>query len=131
MRQLANATAHSLNTRGYTATVQPVLRTANIAAKSVEVTNATQRNIRISGNIIVTNPAQCNNRNIIILDDIITTGATMRQCITALNNAGAHVITALALASVEKPVSESHETDEQYENSLTSREIDLLHDEAM
>lgn len=119
MRQLANATARTLNTRGYTATVQPVLRTANIAAKSVEVTNATQRNIRISGNIIVTNPAQCNNRNIIILDDIITTGATMRQCITALNNAGAYVITALALASVEKPVSEPHETDEPYENSLT------------
>ena len=120
MRQLANTTARSLNARGYTATVLPVLRTANIAAKSVEVVNAAQRNTRISGNIIVTNSAQCNNRNIIILDDIITTGATMRQCIAALNIAGSHVITALALASVEKQASELYEADEQRENSLTS-----------
>ena len=38
------------------------------------------------------------NKAVILVDDIVTSGATMRRCVDALTSQGALVITVLALA---------------------------------
>ena len=61
---------------------------------------AAQRAARIGGNIIVGDPRLCRGGTVVPIDDIVTTGATMRQCVAALDAAGARVLTALSLARV-------------------------------
>ncbi|KAB8287489.1 hypothetical protein DSM100688_1576 [Bifidobacterium ramosum] len=102
MRAVAERTAAILRGHGIAVEVRPWCRTVNVAAKSVETMSSAQRNARIRGNIVVTDPAACHNRTAIVVDDIITTGATMRQCVGALTDQGARVVGALALASVQR-----------------------------
>lgn len=102
MRDLAVRTARVLARREFAASVMPVLRTARVSSKSVEAANAAQRSARISGNIVVSDIPRCRGRRVVIVDDIMTTGATMRQCVLALTDAGARVDTVVALASVDK-----------------------------
>lgn len=56
------------------------------------------------------------NKNIIIVDDVVTTGATLEACANALKSAGAKVIVALSLARAV-PTSNGFS---DYENNLTS-----------
>lgn len=102
MRDLTALMATALADLGYETDMLPVLRTGHVATKSVQTTNAAQRAARITGNVHVTDPARCAGRRMILVDDIITTGATMRQCAAALEQAGANVVTTLTLASVPK-----------------------------
>ncbi|WP_338069775.1 ComF family protein [Bifidobacterium santillanense] len=44
----------------------------------------------------------CAGRDVVIVDDIVTTGATMRACADALRDAGARVVCGLALAATPR-----------------------------
>jgi predicted amidophosphoribosyltransferase len=47
--------------------------------------------------------AVVDGRSIVLLDDVLTTGATLRSCRGALEGAGAHVVAALTIASTPPP----------------------------
>ncbi|MBW3080351.1 ComF family protein [Bifidobacterium saguinibicoloris] len=70
--------------------------------KSVETAGATDRAARVEGRIRVRPGAMVRGRDVIVVDDIITTGATMRACMTALERAGAHVSAGLVLAATPR-----------------------------
>lgn len=50
------------------------------------------------GQYYVKNPEKINGRNIILVDDVLTTGATLKECATILRKAGAKRIDALVFA---------------------------------
>lgn len=103
MRSLTVRVCRILSRQGYSVAVAPVLRTVHhVRSKSVEAGGIAQRNSRIVGNIMAVDGASCRGRSVIVLDDIVTTGATMRQCIGVLRQCGAQVVTTLSLASVER-----------------------------
>jgi predicted amidophosphoribosyltransferase len=43
-------------------------------------------------------PGEVENRHIVLVDDVFTTGATMNECAGVLKKAGASQVTALTLA---------------------------------
>jgi predicted amidophosphoribosyltransferase len=56
----------------------------------------------VKGIYAVTNPRLVENKNIIVVDDVITSGATMRECALELKKAGARNVMGIALARTEK-----------------------------
>lgn len=70
--------------------------------KSVETSGATDRAARVGGRVRVRQVAQVRGRMVVVIDDIVTTGATMRACMKALEQAGAHVVAGLALAATPR-----------------------------
>lgn len=100
MRNLVDRTARVLRDQGFDAVALPVLRASGVRSKSVQAGGAAQRAARIGGNIVVDDPRLCRGGTVVPIDDIVTTGATMRQCVAALDAAGARVLTALSLARV-------------------------------
>lgn len=71
-------------------TIQKHMDTANRAAniKGAFIANPTQL-------------ARIKNQNILLLDDVYTTGATTHECVTTLRRAGAKQIVILTIASVD------------------------------
>lgn len=59
----------------------------------------TQRRENIKGAFFVNAPATVQDRHILLVDDIVTTGRTLEECATALHQAGAESVRALALAN--------------------------------
>lgn len=57
-----------------------------------------ERMQNVRGNFFVRNPEKINGKNIILVDDVITSGATMLEAATTLKNSGAKKILALAAA---------------------------------
>lgn len=98
MLQLARQLARLLRGNGINAQAAPVLTMHAVAGKSVEMLGSSQRASRIGGHVTVRRSRDINGALAIVIDDIITTGSTMRQCVGALRAGGATVLTALALA---------------------------------
>ena len=102
IRPLANAVASRLREAGVSAVMMPVLRSTASAGRSVEQSTAADRGRRIGGHIVlderVAKAKDIRGRMVVLVDDIITTGATMRQCGQVLAGEGACVVTLLALA---------------------------------
>jgi ComF family protein len=48
------------------------------------------------------NPAKLKGRKVLLVDDIITTGATINHCASALKQAGAHEVFAISVAKTPK-----------------------------
>ncbi|MBT1174844.1 ComF family protein [Bifidobacterium sp. LC6] len=102
---LAQAVADTLCQQGIDATMAPMLRNMASAGRSVQQISAAQRASRIGGNIRLA-PQYAESRDydnhpaVILVDDIITTGSTMRQCAQVCRRAGYRVVGALALADV-------------------------------
>lgn len=72
--------------------------------------NKTQRKENVSGAFIV-NPkhtAAIQGKNIIITDDVITTGATILECAKAARSAGADIIWVASAAYAELKTSDNH-----------------------
>ncbi|MBW3091384.1 ComF family protein [Bifidobacterium sp. 82T10] len=100
MRALTSRMCHLLSARDVDAICLPVLRSARLSSKSVETTNAAQRAERIRNGIVVADAVACRRRELIVIDDIMTTGATLRQCVAELNGADGTVRAALTLGHV-------------------------------
>jgi len=58
-----------------------------------------ERAEQVSG-VFSADPRSTNNKNVILVDDVITTGATASACASALEAAGAHVVAVAAVARV-------------------------------
>ena len=76
---------------GCKVTVCDALENKGIKGKSVQTKGAAQRSQRLKGHVSVRSSVSLQNTMVILVDDIVTTGATMRKN-------GATVITVLALA---------------------------------
>ncbi|MEV4319241.1 hypothetical protein [Actinocrispum sp. NPDC049592] len=88
MLLIANHTGHP---------VLPALHLDRKAKDSVGL-DPTQRAANLAGRLIPTHPIPP-NRKVILLDDIITTGATTTACTTTLTNTGTTVTATLALTA--------------------------------
>ena len=67
-------------------------------AKDQRTLSSVQRHINLKGSIACTTPV--NQSNILLLDDVVTTGASMREATRVLCAAGVHSVTVGALARV-------------------------------
>ena len=80
---------------GCKVTVCDALENKGVKGKSVQTKGAAQRSQRLKGHVSV---RSLQNTMVILVDDIVTTGATMRSCVETMRKNGATVITVLALA---------------------------------
>ncbi|MCO6557959.1 MAG: ComF family protein [Bifidobacterium sp.] len=95
---LTRLMARRLNDHGFSALARPVLKLEGVQGKSVQAAGAQSRSRRIEGHVHVTEDLRGDDSLFIVVDDIVTTGATMGQCISALRAAGARDVIGLALA---------------------------------
>ncbi|MFT8572168.1 MAG: phosphoribosyltransferase family protein [Bifidobacterium aquikefiri] len=96
---LAQAVAETLQREGIDAHVQSALRLNFSTTKAIRTADAKGRMQRVHGNVAVKRAHGLNNRHVVLVDDIITTGSTIRACTKMLSAHQAHVVTALTLAS--------------------------------
>lgn len=61
--------------------------------------NKAERAINLRDSFHIKNPIEIKDKKILLIDDIITTGATMEECSRVLMNSGAREIIGLALTS--------------------------------
>ena len=90
----------ALQRQGLAARVEPALIMNSVRTKSVQAGGRRNRSRRLAGRIAVADPLRLADHPILVVDDIITTGSTIRQCARALETAGALPLAALALAAV-------------------------------
>jgi ComF family protein len=57
-----------------------------------------ERRKNVKGAFILRQPEKMENRHVVLVDDVFTTGATMNECASVLKKAGASQVTALTLA---------------------------------
>lgn len=77
------------------------LRRTRVTRPQVELSGS-ERMKNVRNAFEVNSPEVCNNKQILLLDDVFTTGATMRECARVLKKAGASRVDAVTLArSVE------------------------------
>jgi len=63
----------------------------------VELTGA-ERIRNVAGAFMLRQPEAVVDRNVVLIDDVFTTGATMNECASVLKHAGAKHVTAFTLA---------------------------------
>jgi ComF family protein len=62
--------------------------------------NPKERRENVKGAFAVPEPAGVKGKNVLLLDDLYTTGATVRECARVLRRAGAHRVDVLTVARV-------------------------------
>jgi len=95
-RLLARAVA-----RRYAAPVASLLRRRRWTDSQAGLSHA-QRRANVSGAFAVRRPEQVRGRRVLLVDDVMTTGATASACATALKRAGAHYVAVLTLARADR-----------------------------
>lgn len=97
---LCYAAARALNAHGADACVVPFLHMHGRLQKSVSHNDRRSRMGRLSGRVSVAHPHRVAGHPVILIDDIMTTGSTLRSCERVLREAGARVYAALTLSMV-------------------------------
>jgi len=87
---------HFARTMNYHYTTQGIIKHTN--SKQALVTSRTSRIHNVRDDFMISDPKLFHNQDIIIIDDVTTTGATLRELIRVLKKAGATSVTALAFA---------------------------------
>ena len=96
---IADALAVQLRAWGVDARVYRALQVRRVRTKSVQTSSAQGRRERVAGHIRCRNSMRLPaGMPVIVIDDIVTSGATMRECIDVLRARGNTVLTGLALA---------------------------------
>lgn len=98
MSSLSKQVAIRIRSNGGNVHAKNVLLVRDMRTKSVQTANARQRASRVAGHIAVRDDADLAGAPVLLIDDIVTTGATMRQCVAALQHVGAEVLSMCALA---------------------------------
>ncbi len=99
MMPVARRLAVSLSgSTGRQVRVCDALESRGVSGRSVQMKGTAQRARRLRGHITVRSHIDLQGATVILIDDIVTSGATMRRCVDALRMAGAEVVTVLALA---------------------------------
>ena len=94
---LAKSVAGAL--RGYGVDARPCnALSSSTKARSVQQVSSAQRARRITGHVRVKRDLIGNGDAVLLVDDIVTTGATVRQCVQAFQQAGTKVVGVLVLA---------------------------------
>lgn len=96
---LARAVVARLNDAGIPAVVDHCMRVHGGAVKSVQTRGVRDRSGRVRGLIRLRHPASLQDARVILVDDIVTSASTLRQCVRVLARADAYPLTALLLAS--------------------------------
>ena len=94
----ARRAARELRSRGVPAEVAPVLRLRGRGRDSVGLSGA-DRATNLRGRVRVHGPSPPPGEATLLVDDVITTGATAAACATALTNAGVQLTAVLALTA--------------------------------
>ena len=89
----------ALQRQGLDARAEPALIMDSVRTKSVQAGGRRNRSRRLAGRITVADSSRLVGLPVLVVDDIITTGSTIRQCARALEAAGALPLAALALAA--------------------------------
>ena len=95
---LAYSAYINLKNRKWIDVKQLLIQTRMKAKKQHVCKNDTQRKRNIQGVYAVQNADMVEGKNIILLDDVVTSGATMKECAKRLFEAGARTVIGLALA---------------------------------
>ena len=90
----------ALKWHGLDARVESALTMDSVRTKSVQAGGRRDRSRRLAGRIAVADPSRLAGHPVLVVDDIITTGSTIRQCARSLEAVGALPLAALALAAV-------------------------------
>ncbi|MFR4785772.1 MAG: ComF family protein [Bifidobacterium adolescentis] len=88
---------------GFRVQVCDALTNKGIKGKSVETKGTEQRAQRLKGHVMVRPGVTLQNKAVILVDDIVTSGATMRRCVDALTSQGALVITSAGAGNTLRP----------------------------
>lgn len=80
----------------------PLLRKCRKTETQSTLSGAAERRANVLGAFSVLHPDKIPNCKILLIDDILTTGATMNECARILMSAGAAAVTGAALASVSE-----------------------------
>jgi ComF family protein len=89
--------------RRYGAPVVNVLRRKRSTAAQAGLSNA-KRRANVSGAFVAARPHAVANRRVLLIDDVMTTGATAAACASALHRAGARYVALLTLARVDRRI---------------------------
>lgn len=79
------------------------LRMRGVRSKAVQTSSGADRAGRLAGHISVARPSSIAGARVVLVDDIITTGATIRLCAQAVERASGTVAAAVALAHTPTP----------------------------
>jgi ComF family protein len=84
----------------------PILKEALVktkeTARQATISTAKQRRENLNGSFKVVNKSAVKGKNILLIDDVMTTGATVEILCELLKKAGAQSVTVLTVASVSK-----------------------------
>lgn len=98
---LAAAVAAGLRDAGVPASVSHALR--RVAGPDLARLGARARGVALAGSVHVSRRTDLRGREVVLVDDVLTTGATLAACHAALVAAGAHVRGGWVLAATPPP----------------------------
>lgn len=101
-KDLANSVVQQLRSSGFDAVTANCLRIKHGAVKSVQTAGIRGRLQRSEGLVYLRRPQRLFQRYVILVDDIVTSASTVRQCAQVVAQSQAYPLTALLLASAVK-----------------------------